>query len=72
MKIFDSPNMKGFTCPICKTNRDMPVCLIGIDGTEDGHNIETVQVHVSCLDLRMYDQPIGKIFAQIVPNYGLD
>jgi hypothetical protein len=33
MKVFEHPNMDGFKCPICKTNDDSPVVLIGIYGS---------------------------------------
>lgn len=51
MKVFDHPNMEGFQCPICKTNADKPVVLIGIAGTEDEGIIEARQYHLDCINL---------------------
>ena len=37
MKIFNHPNTENnWKCPICHTNDDKPVTLIGIIGTEEG------------------------------------
>ncbi len=47
-------HFKGFNksnddkCPICKTNKDNPVILVPIPGTEDGNIVEAQQVHLSC------------------------
>jgi len=30
MRQFEHPNMDGFECPICRTNTDAPVVLVGI------------------------------------------
>ena len=55
MRIFKHANMfGGWECPICHTSEDKPVVLIGIDGTQDGRNEQAEQVHVDCLDLRLY------------------
>jgi len=53
MKVFKNMNTSGKeVCPICKTKENKEVVLIGIDGTEDGGNIQAIQVHLDCLDLR--------------------
>ena len=54
MKIFEHPNMTEFKCPICNTGDDEPVTLIGIGGTQEGRNIQAEQVHVDCVNLRIY------------------
>lgn len=35
-------------CPVCKTNDDGECVLVGIDGTEDGHNQQAQPVHFNC------------------------
>jgi len=54
LKVFEHPNMEEFKCPICKTNEDSPVVLIGIYGTQRGFNIQAEQMHVKCLELTWY------------------
>ena len=50
MRTFEHFNQTGDNlCPICGTNDDKPVVLIPILGTEDGHNIQAIQVHDDCL-----------------------
>lgn len=53
MRVFEHFNEVGPPCPICKTKEDKQTVLVGIDGTEDGGNIEAKQVHLACLDLRL-------------------
>lgn len=38
----------GDTCPVCKTNKDNPVILIPIPGTEDGNIVQAQQFHLTC------------------------
>lgn len=53
MKIFEHPNTShDWKCPICKTNADKPIVLIGIDGTEEGNIMQAEQFHVDCIELR--------------------
>ena len=54
MRVFNHPNMDGFKCPICKTNEDSPVVLMGIYGTQDGGIMQAEQMHVKCLELTWY------------------
>ena len=54
MRVFDHPNMNGFRCPICLTDTDKPVVLIGIDGTEEDGNAEANQYHLDCIELIEY------------------
>lgn len=42
-------------CPVCSSAKDGEVVLIGLVGTQEGHNIEAVPVHVECLSL-LYDE----------------
>lgn len=51
MRVFDHPNMTGFSCPICGTNADAPVVLVPIEGTEDGLTVQAKQVHEECYNL---------------------
>jgi len=53
MKIFEHMNTDD-KCPICGTNEDKPVTLIGVVGTEEDNNMEAVQIHIDCLDLLYY------------------
>ena len=54
MRTFDEFNSHGEPCPICGTHDNKPPVLIGISGTEDGHIMEAVQVHLECLELKAY------------------
>lgn len=52
MKVFKHPNLSNnWHCPICKTKKDKEVVLVGIQGTENGYNIEATQYHLDCIDL---------------------
>lgn len=63
MRVFKHPNLtNGWRCPICNTNDDKPVTLIGITGTENGNIIQAEQFHVDCLELR-WEKKRGVIFA---------
>jgi hypothetical protein len=65
MRPFDHPNMShGFKCPICKTNDDKPVVLIGVNGTQDDGIIEGHQYHLDCIDLLEYDLNDKTLIAQ--------
>lgn len=52
MKIFKELNPEG-KCAICGTNKIDQCILVGVDGTEDGNNMQAVQVHLDCIDLRI-------------------
>jgi hypothetical protein len=68
MRIFEHPNTSGdWKCPICKTNEDKQVILVGVDGTEEGNNMQAEQIHVDCIDLRLSNERYGSILYQIVP-----
>lgn len=55
MRIFKGSNIdNNWVCPICKENTDKEVTLVGIDGTQDGYNIQAEQVHIDCLELIYY------------------
>jgi len=52
MKAFPHPNLSNnWQCPVCNTNKDCPVVLVGIPGTEDGGVMEAKQVHEECYKL---------------------
>jgi hypothetical protein len=62
MRVFEKMNTSGKeVCPICKTKEDKSVVLIGIKGTQKGHNIQAVQVHLDCLEL-IYDKEHNAIY----------
>lgn len=51
-RVFPHPNTShGWTCPVCHTNADRPVVLVGIPGTEHGNIMEAAQVHEECYNL---------------------
>lgn len=58
MRIFEHGNWNETTepCPVCGRKDPGPVVLVGIAGTEDGHNIQARQYHVACIDL--IEQPV--------------
>lgn len=57
MRTFDHPNTShGWKCPICKTDNDEPVVLIGINGTQKGSIIEAEQFHLRCIELLYYKE----------------
>ena len=51
MRVFEHPNMTNFECPVCHTNKDLPVVLVPIPGTEDDGIREAKQVQKKCYDL---------------------
>lgn len=49
---FPSPNLsRGWKCPICRSDANVPVTLVPIPGTEDGNIVECQQVHAECIKL---------------------
>lgn len=53
MRTFKEMNKStGDTCPICGTQKDGEVVLIGIQGTEQDRIIEAKQFHLECIELR--------------------
>lgn len=55
MRVFSKPNKSnGWKCPICKTDTDKEVVLIGIDGTENDKIVEAEQFHIECLELTWF------------------
>ena len=58
-RIFEKGNWSNDQiCPICNTNDDKPVTLIGIVGTQEDNIIEAEQIHVDCVlkDLFLYKE----------------
>lgn len=41
-------------CPICNTKDQGDAVLIGVDGTQDGRNIEAMLFHIKCLEPIFY------------------
>jgi len=53
MILYDHPDLSGrFRCPVCGTSEDRPVLKVPREWDSMGP-ISTVQVHLSCLDLRL-------------------
>lgn len=53
MRVFKHPNLEGFKCPICGTSKDGEIVLVGIQGTQEGYNMEAEQIHLNCLELTL-------------------
>ena len=67
MRVFKEMNKTGgAVCPVCKTANNGEVVLIGIEGTEVGHNIKAKQFHLNCLNLIFIPEK-GLIY-QITPE----
>lgn len=65
MRVFKKPNTSGgWKCPICKTDDEKEVVLVGIAGTQEGRNIEAEQVHLDCLDL-LFDKSMKIIYQKM-------
>lgn len=57
MRVFDHPNLSNnWVCPICKINKDIPVILAGINGTQEDNIIEAEQFHLDCIELRYFKE----------------
>lgn len=69
MRIFEKPNTSnGWKCSICKRNTESPVVLVGISGTEEDGNIEAEQIHVSCIELTIFERGIERLMIQYLPE----
>jgi len=65
MKVFEKPNLGGgWKCPICGTNKNKKVVMVGVVGTQEGYNIQAEQIHLECLNL-MYDKKWGMIYQKV-------
>lgn len=51
MREFKHPNMTNFNCPICGTNKDLPVVLVPIEETREDFIVQAEQVHSDCYKL---------------------
>jgi len=57
MRTFPHRNTSGKdVCPICKSNKDGETVLIAIEGIQEGHIAQAIQVHLECLDLQWNKQ----------------
>ena len=56
MRTFKFPEEE--VCIVCNTNKPEDAVLIGIDGTQEGYNIEAKPIHLDCLlqNLRIVNQ----------------
>ena len=58
MRTFKEPNWTDNNkCPICHTTEIAPVMLIPIVGTQDGNNVQAIQVHEKCIEEGMWYYP---------------
>jgi len=65
MRTFKEMNKSGKeTCPICRTQDEGEVVLIGVVGTEKGGNMVANQFHLKCIDL-LYDKSAGIIYQRV-------
>jgi len=52
MKVFKTFNTETQEpCPICLTKDEKETVCIAKHGTQEGYNVQCIQVHLSCLDL---------------------
>lgn len=49
IRIFDKFNPDGPACPLCYTKDELATILVPIAGTEDGNNVQAMQVHAHCV-----------------------
>lgn len=56
MRVFEHPNLNNgdWKCPICNTAEDKEVVLVGIEGTQEGNNMQAEQIHLDCIDLTYF------------------
>lgn len=52
-------------CPICGTNEDKECVLIGIHGTQEGHNMEAQCYHLDCIELIQMDKEENTLIVQM-------
>ena len=57
-------SIKTDVCPVCKTQDEGEVVLLGIVGTQEGNNMQAKQFHLKCLDL-MYDKDVKIIYQRV-------
>jgi hypothetical protein len=50
------PQDTTHVCPVCGTKDDKECVLIGIEGTQEGHNIQAHPFHIECIDLVWHHQ----------------
>lgn len=44
-------------CPVCETQDEGEVVLVPVAGTQQGRNIQAIQVHTKCIGERMVYYP---------------
>ena len=65
MRTFKEPNLSNdWKCLICKTNDVKEVVLIGIAGTQEGHNIQAEQFHLDCIEL-LYHKKENMLYQKV-------
>ena len=63
MRVFEK-FAEGQKCPICGTDEDKECVLIGISGTQEGHNIQARCYHLECIELTEEDYQGRTFIAQ--------
>ena len=73
MRTFEKPNLSNnWKCPICGTNDEKEIVLIGVDGTREGNLMEGHQYHLECLELMEYSMDDTIVLAmRFTPKNGL-
>jgi hypothetical protein len=71
MRTFEHFTQGHHSCPICGTDNDKETILIPIEGTQEGSNMEALQVHTECLQngLVYYSEMGGMIIARADKPY---
>jgi len=65
MRVFKKPNLSsGWKCPICGTDEEKKVVLIGVVGTREGLNVQAEQFHLECINL-WFDKKMGIIYQDV-------
>ena len=60
MRVFDEFPDRSI-CPICGTNKKGKCVLIGVEGTQEGRNIEAQPFHLECIELLVrYSKPVDR------------
>jgi len=46
-------------CPICGKSDDKECILAGIEGTQEGNNMEALPIHLDCIELTLLENDRG-------------
>lgn len=60
MRAFEKPNLSNdWKCPICGTNEEKEIILIGVYETRKGNIIRAEQYHLHCIELESFEMEDG-------------